>query len=107
MQDNPEIFSVEVTETAWDMLVSHARYLAGVSVSAASNLIDAFVKATDSLKIMPERNPWLENEGFPFRKYRKMIFGRNFIALYETRGETVYVAAVVDGRQDYGWMLAK
>lgn len=50
-------YTVKITETAWEMLVSHARFLANVSVPAANRLIDTFVEVTDSLAAMPERGP--------------------------------------------------
>ncbi len=98
-------YTVKITETAWDMLIAHARFLANVSVSAANRLIDAFAEATDSLSAMPERNPWLENEAIPFQKYRKVLFSKYYMALYEIQGNAVYITAVVDCRQDYDWLL--
>ena len=35
---------------------------------AANQLIDTFVKMTDSLAALPERNPWLEHDAIPFQK---------------------------------------
>lgn len=93
------------TETAWDMLIMHACFLANVSVSAANRLIDSFVEMTDNLSAMPERNPWLENDAIPFRKYRKLLFGKYYMALYEIQGNVVYITVVVDCRQDYDWLL--
>jgi hypothetical protein len=62
-------------------------------VSAANGLIDAFVETTDGLSTMPERTPWLENEAIPFQKYRKLLFGKYYMALYEIRGNDVYITA--------------
>lgn len=87
------------------MLVSHARFLANVSVPAANRLIDTFVLMTDSLATMPERNPWLEHDAIPFQKYRKLLFGKHYMALYQIQENTVYVTAVMDCRQDYIWLL--
>ncbi|HWQ74762.1 MAG TPA: type II toxin-antitoxin system RelE/ParE family toxin [Syntrophomonas sp.] len=98
-------YTVNITETAWDMLVALARFLANVSVPAANRLIDAFSEMTGDLAVMPERNPWLEHGAIPFQKYRKLLFEKHYLALYELRGNAVYVTAVVDCRQDYGWLL--
>ena len=87
------------------MLVSHARFLANVSVPAANRLIDTFVLMTDSLATMPVRNPWLEHDAIPFQKYRKLLFGKHYMALYQMQENTVYVTAVMDCRQDYIWLL--
>ncbi|MDR1135743.1 MAG: type II toxin-antitoxin system RelE/ParE family toxin [Clostridiales Family XIII bacterium] len=95
-----------MTETAWEMLVSHARFLANVSVRAADRLIEAFIEGTDGLAEMPERYPWLYHDDIPFQKYRKLMFGKYHLALYEILGNIVYVTAVVDCRQDYAWLLS-
>jgi plasmid stabilization system protein ParE len=105
MHDENKHYAVIITETAWEMLVSHARFLANVSVPAANRLIDTFVEITDSLTIMPERSPWLEHDAIPFQKYRKLLFGKNYMALYQVQENTVYVTAVIDCRQDYVWLL--
>lgn len=105
MSERNKQYTVKITETAWDMLIMHARFLTNVSVSAANRLIDSFVETTDNLSTMPERNPWLENEVISFQKYRKLLFGKYYMALYEIQGNVVYITAVVDCRQDYGWLL--
>ncbi len=98
-------YRVIVTETAWEMLIAQSRFLASVSMSAASRLIDGFVEATDTLVALPERNPWLEHDAIPFQKYRKMLFGKHYPALYQIEENTVYITAVVDCRQDYVWLF--
>ncbi len=105
MQEKNKPYTVKITETAWDMLISHARFLANVSVPAANKLIDTFVEMTNSLAAMPERNPWLEYDAIPFQKYRKLVFGKHYMALYQIQEDTVYVTAVMDCRQDYVWLL--
>ena len=105
MPEKNKLYTVKITETAWEMLVSHARFLANVSVPAANRLIDTFVEITDSLAMMPERNPWLEHDAIPFQKYRKLLFGKHYMALYQIQENTVYVTTVMDCRQDYSWLL--
>jgi plasmid stabilization system protein ParE len=105
MPEKNKTYKVEVTKTAWEMLIEHARFVANVSVNAANKLIDDFALQTDSLEEMPERYPWLDHERLPFQKYRKLLFGKYHMALYEIRGNIVYITAVVDCRQDYAWLL--
>lgn len=105
MPEKNKPYTVKITETAWEMLISHARFLANVSVPAANKLIDTFVEITDSLAAMPKRNPWLEHDALPFQKYRKLLFGKHYMALYQIQENTVYVTAVMDCRQDYSWLL--
>jgi len=98
-------YTVKITETSWEMLIEHARFLANVSMTAANRLIDSFVETADSLAAMPERNPWLENDAIPFQKYRKLLFEKHYLVLYEIRGNIVFITAVVDCRKDYKWLL--
>ena len=105
MPERNKLYTVQITETAWQMLIEHARFLANVSVTAANRLIDTFVEKADSLTAAPERNPWLENEAISFQKYRKLIFEKHYLALYEIQGNIVYITAVVDCGQDYAWLL--
>lgn len=98
-------YTVKITETAWERPISQARFLANVSVPSANMLIEIFIEITDSLAVMPERNPWLKHDGIPFQKYRKLLFGKHYMALYQIQENTVYVTAVIDYRQDYGWLL--
>ncbi len=105
MPEKNRPYTVKIAETAWEMLISHARFLANVSIPAANRLIDTFVEMTDSLGTMPERNPWLQHDTIPFQKYRKLLFGKHYMVLYQIQEDTVYVTAVVDCRQDYVWLL--
>ncbi|MDD2504244.1 MAG: type II toxin-antitoxin system RelE/ParE family toxin [Clostridia bacterium] len=105
MHERNKLYTVKITETAWDMLVVHARFLTNISAAAANRLIDSFIDITGDLAVMPDRNPWLEHEAIPFQKYRKLLFEKRYLALYEVRGSIVYITAVVDCRQDYGWLL--
>jgi plasmid stabilization system protein ParE len=105
MTENKKIYDVIITETAWEQILEHARFLANVSVPAANRLIDDFVKCCDTLAFMPERCPWLEHNDLPYQKYRKRLIGKNYMALFIINERTVYVAAVVDCRKDYSWLL--
>lgn len=105
MQEKNRRYRVKITETAWEMLIEHARFLANVSIPAADRMFDTFAEITAKLVAMPERNPWLEHPAFPFQRYRKLLFGKHYVALYEIQNDTIYVVAVVDCRQNYNWML--
>lgn len=43
--------------------------------------------------------------GFTVEKYRKLIFDKYHILLYQVKDQVVYVEYVIDGRQDYQWLL--
>ena len=34
-----------------------------------------------------------------------MVFNKRYILIYQIKGETVYIEFVIDGRQDYQWLL--
>ena len=105
MQEKSKLYTVKITETAWDMLITHAQFVAHVNVPAANKLIDSFSEAAKHLNEFPERNPWLEHDAIPYRKYRKYLINKHYMVLYEIQDDIVYVSAVVDCRQDYIWLL--
>ncbi len=98
-------YDVVIADEASQMLLSHARFLAQISESAALRLIEAFQEKAKSLKEFPERNPWLTDPLIPAEKYRKLLLEKRYLLVYRIIERTVYVDAVVDTRQDYGWLL--
>lgn len=98
-------FIVVISDEATQMLVSHARFLAQVSESAALRLIEAFQEKAQSLEHLPDRNPWLTDPLIPSGKYRKLLLEKRYLLVYQIKDSTVFVDAVVDTRQDYGWLL--
>ncbi len=98
-------YEVTISEEATQMLVSHAQFLAQVSEPAALRLIEAFQEKAASLKHFPGRNPWLSDPLIPEFKYRKLLIEKRYLLLYQVKSNTVYIDAVVDTRQDYGWLL--
>lgn len=96
---------VIVSDEAAQMLVSHARFLAQVSETAAQQLISEFGEKAKSLEDFPERNPWLSDPLVPPGKYRKLLMAKRYLLIYQVKGDAVYVDAVVDCRQDFGWLL--
>ena len=49
----------------------------------------------------------MRSDVFAVEKYRKLIFDKYHILLYQIKGQVVYVEYVIDGRQDYQWLLTK
>lgn len=97
-------YKVIVSEAANLMLVEHARFLSRVSINAANRLIDAFEKAAKSLETMPLRYP-VDSNIEPLVPYRKIIFEKRYLILYEVVNTTVYIDYILDCRQDYAWLL--
>ena len=98
-------YSVIVSKRATQMLVSHAAFLAKVSPEAANRLVALFEETANSLATMPERCSWLIADYIPPNKYRKILFEKRYLLLFQIIDNTVYVDYVVDCRQDYGWLL--
>lgn len=105
MASESKRYDVIISEGAAQMLVSHIRFLAQVSEPAALRLLEDFQEKAKSLVQFPERNPWLIDPLIPVRKYRKLLLEKQYLMIYKIRENAVYVDAVVDTRQDYGWLL--
>ena len=75
----------------------HESYQVVISKRAAQQLVEhaAFMALLD------------EKLAHKLEKYRKLIFDKCHILLYQIKGQVVYVEYVIDGRQDYQWLLTK
>ncbi|MCC5465379.1 type II toxin-antitoxin system RelE/ParE family toxin [Pelosinus baikalensis] len=98
-------YTVVISDEATQMLVSHTRFLAQVSETAALRLIDAFQQQTRSLEQFPERSPWLTDPMISEGKYRKLLLEKKYLLVYQIKENTVYVDAILDTRQEYSWLL--
>jgi len=105
MESRNKKYTVIISDEAAQMLISHSRFLAQVSETAALKLIDEFNEKAKSLEEFPERNPGISDLLIPSGKYRKLVMAKRYLLVYQVKGNTVYVDAVVDCRQDYGWLL--
>ena len=101
MPGKNEIYTVGISDRASEMLVYHARFLANVSETAAERLISEFELQAKSLRKQPERFPWLSHPMLPEHKYRKLLFEKRYLLIYQIKGGSVYIDAMVDCRQDY------
>lgn len=105
MESENKQYSVIISEKASQMLVSHARFLAQVGEFTAGQLIASFNEKAHSLNKFPERNPWLIDPLIPTEKYRKLMIYKRYMLIYQIKEDIVYIDALVDTRQDYGWLL--
>ena len=105
MDEEAKNYTVVISDEAARMLVSHARFLAQVSEEAALRFIGEFNQKVKSLEKFQERNPELFDPMIPKGKYRKLLTAKRYILVYQVKGSAVLVDAVVDCRQDYGWLL--
>ena len=100
-----ESYRVVVSKRAAQQLVEHAAFAARLDEKLAHKLVSGFRQAAVSLERFPFRNPVLRSEVFTVEKYRKLIFDKYHILLYQVKVQVVYVEYVIDGRQDYQWLL--
>ncbi len=105
MEAEDKKYIVIISERASEMLVSHTRFLAQVSEQAAQNLIEKFKASAKSLEDLPERNPRFDIPSMPINKYRKLLLCKQYLLIYQIKGNVVYVDYIVDCRQDYEWLL--
>lgn len=101
----PKHYRLFVSQRAAYQMRNHAAYAAQLEKRLARKLIQDFREAANSLTYMPFRFPFLDSDLIPREKYRKMVFGKWYLILYRVQGETVYIEYVIDGRQDYEWLI--
>lgn len=102
---NDKFYKVIISSMAADMLITHSRFIANVSEKAALQFVEEFNKATKSLEEFPERNPLVYDPMIPEGKYRKLAIFKRYLLIYQIKGESVYVDALLDCRQDYKWLI--
>jgi hypothetical protein len=54
---------------------------------------------------MPQRCPWFSGEYIPRNTYRFILFEKRYMLLFQIVDNTVYADYVLDGRQDYSWLI--
>ena len=102
--NKPE-FEVIVSDAALAMLDSHVDFLARVSVSVATRLMDEILGDIESLSENPQRYPAYENPFIAVGRYRRMLSAKRYLIIYEIDAKFVYVDYIVDCRSDYDWLI--
>ena len=100
-----KLYKVKISEEAQRGLGRIVRFIALNSIQAARLLKKDLVAEISSLKLLPERTPFLEGEFIPFNKYHKLVVRRNYLVIYQIKDDTVWVDYVIDCRQDYQWLI--
>ena len=98
-------YKVEVSDRAKTMLGAHAKFLAQKSPSAAREMKKKVLTAIRSLSNMPERCPFFDSEFVPCNKYHKMVVDNRYLILFQIKDLVVFVDYIIDGRQDYYWLV--
>ena len=103
--DQNKLYKVKISEEAQRGLGNIVSYVALNSIQAARILKKDLVAEISSLKLFPERTPFLEGEFIPFNKYQKLVVRKNYLVIYQIKDDTVWVDYVIDCRQDYQWLI--
>ena len=101
----PKRYKLVVSRRAAYQLRDHAAFAAQLGERVALKLIDDYQKAAESLTYMPFRTPLLDSDVIPSGKYRKMLFGKWYLIIYRVQDDTIHIEYVIDGRQDYDWLI--
>ena len=105
LMDANQDCTVEVSDRAKRMLLSHIRFLAEANPDVAETAKERILAGIRSLKNMPMRRPFFQAEFIPPNKYHRMFIENWYLVLYQIKGLTVYVDYIVDCRQDYRWLV--
>ena len=100
-----KLYKVKISEEAQRGLGRIVSFIALNSIQAARLLKKDLVAEISSLKLLPERTPFLEGEFIPFNKYHKLVVRRTYLVIYQIKDETVLVDYVLDCPQDYQWLI--
>ena len=100
-----KLYKVKISEEAQRGLGRIVSFIALNRIQAARLLKKDLVAEISSLKLLPERTPFLEGEFIPFNKYHKLVVRRNYLVIYQIKDDTVWVDYVIDCRQDYQWLI--
>jgi len=98
-------FKVEVSDRAKTMLGAHIKFLAQKNPASARDIKDKIITAIRSLSGMPERCPFFNSEFVPHNKYHKLVVDNRYLILYQIKDSNVFVDYIIDGRQDYNWLV--
>ena len=85
-------YDVIVSDSAWEILSAHVCFLAEVDPKAAKKTQKKLMDAFMSLQELPERFPFLDADYIPTGKYHKIFVEKWYLALYETKDSTVFIA---------------
>ena len=80
------------------MLLQHTEFISRVSVPAAERFLDEFEAVIQRLSDNPYQFPSCDDPNLA-DTYRKAVFAKWYKMIFSVEDDTVYVDAVVDGRQ--------
>jgi len=99
MANEEAMYNVIIDPAANDRMYDHFRFLARVSETAATKLLNGLIKDIYSLKNMPYRNPVYNRPYLISGKYRYMISCKRYCIVYQIIETDVFIEDIQDCRQ--------
>ena len=93
-------YEVVVSAKARELLLSHAKFLAQVSIKVGMELFDQFEKLIFSLREMPERCPPYSATSMLPTKYRHALLQKHYLIIFQIVGNIVHIELILDGRAE-------
>ena len=87
------------------MIGIYIRFMADVNKNSEKQKRKEIMNMLKSLKEMPKRFPFFNEELVPYNKYHKMFVEKWYLILYQIQDDTVYVDYILDCRKDYSWLI--
>ena len=107
MDDDIRRYKVVVSPLAAQELDGQVAWLAQESETAARRHLEAFREAASSLATFPLRRRFLDDGCLPRNTYRGLLYAAHYLAIYQVKDDTVFIDAVADCKQDYGWLFGQ
>lgn len=98
-------YEIIISDKALQMLASHISFLAQVNSNAAMKLKETIMQEIKELEYLPEKYSWLIDDMLPIKKYHKKVINKRYLIIYQIRENTVYVEYIIDGREEYQWLI--
>ena len=99
MKSSEKVYRVVIDPAANDRIAEHIEFLARISESAASRLLNELMSGIRSLETSPYRYPVYNRPYLPTGKYRYLISGKRYRIVYQIDGDFVFVDDIEDCRQ--------
>lgn len=100
-------YNVLVSPRAYTLLSENVSFLANINEKAARALVAEFSRIAKSLSENPERCPYIADDHLPHSKYRKLLFYKRYLALFQIIEDTVFIDFVIDCCQNYSWLIVE
>lgn len=99
------MYNIILSRKAKRMLEEHIAFIKKVDYEAAVKTKELLVKSISSLKEMPHRCLFFNEEYIVKNKYRKLVVNSRYIVLFQIKDKTVFVDYIIDTRQNYQFLI--